>query len=308
MDLAVMIEGQDGLTWERWKRIARTVEDLGFAGLYRSDHYTNARPPEKDSLELWTSLTWLADNTDAIEFGPLVTPPSYRHPSMVARYAAAIDDLSGGRLHLGLGGGWQEREHTMFGLDLLEMGPRFRRFEESVQVIKALLQSDEPVDFSGEFYTLEQAILLPRPERDGGPPILIGGNGENKTLRYVARYADMWNGLYMKAERYGELNAILDDYLNEEGRRPADVHRSIMTGLTYHPDNAVLEQRIEKRGGIERLREAGVLVGGQEEVLEGLHDLADEGCQRVMVQWLHLDDMDGLTAFAEFALQDFPTE
>src|SRR5574341_1941350 len=115
LEIAIMIEGQNGLTWPRWQNIVRAVEDLGFAGLYRSDHFTNANPPDKESLELWVSLTWLAANTSRIEFGPLVTPFSFRHPALTARMAAAVDDLSGGRLTLGLGAGWQERrseEHT----------------------------------------------------------------------------------------------------------------------------------------------------------------------------------------------------
>lgn len=115
LEIAIMIEGQNGLNWPRWQRIVRLVEDLGFAGLYRSDHYTNASPPDLDSLELWVSLTWLAAHTKRIEFGPLVTPVSFRHPTMTARMAAAVDDLSGGRLTLGVGAGWQEREHTNYG-------------------------------------------------------------------------------------------------------------------------------------------------------------------------------------------------
>ena len=126
LEVAIMIEGQNGLNWPRWQRIAQAVEDLGFAGLYRSDHYTNANPPDLDSLELWVSLTWLASHTTRIEFGPLVTPVSFRHPTMTARMASAVDDLSGGRLTLGLGAGWQEREHSHFGWDLLDV-PRALR-------------------------------------------------------------------------------------------------------------------------------------------------------------------------------------
>ncbi|MFN2277441.1 MAG: LLM class flavin-dependent oxidoreductase, partial [Candidatus Promineifilaceae bacterium] len=103
MEVAIMIEGQNGLNWPRWKRLAMAVEALGFAGLYRSDHYTNMNPPDEDSLELWVSLTWLAGNSERIEFGPLVSPVSFRHPTMTARMASAVDDLSGGRLWLGLG-------------------------------------------------------------------------------------------------------------------------------------------------------------------------------------------------------------
>src|SRR5258708_37351476 len=144
MDLAIMVEGQDGLTWSRWERMAKAVEGLRFAGLYRSDHFTNASPPDTDSLELWTSLAWLASHTTRIEFGPLCTPTSFRHPTLTARMAAAVDDLSGGRLTPGLGAGWQEREHTAFGLDLLSLRAPFVRVEESPVVGAGLLGGDGP--------------------------------------------------------------------------------------------------------------------------------------------------------------------
>src|SRR5512136_1964449 len=152
MDIAIMIEGQNGLNWPRWQRIARAVESLGFAGLYRSDHFTNSSPPDLDSLELWTCLTWLATHTRRIEFGPLVSPVSFRDPRMTARIARDVDDLSGGRLTLGLGAGWQEREHTNFGYDLLGVPQRFARFQEGVQVVTRLLRSAEPVSFAGQYY------------------------------------------------------------------------------------------------------------------------------------------------------------
>ncbi|MGZ9223760.1 MAG: LLM class flavin-dependent oxidoreductase, partial [Anaerolineales bacterium] len=110
LEIAIMIEGQSGLNWPRWQKIVPLVEELGFVGLFRSDHFTNSRRTNLDSLELWTSLTWLADNTKRMEFGPLVTPFSFRHPVHTARMASAVDDLSGGRLVLGLGAGWNERE------------------------------------------------------------------------------------------------------------------------------------------------------------------------------------------------------
>jgi alkanesulfonate monooxygenase SsuD/methylene tetrahydromethanopterin reductase-like flavin-dependent oxidoreductase (luciferase family) len=167
MDIALMVEGQDGLTWPRWQRLARAAEDFGFAGLYRSDHYTNGGPPDKESLELWVALTWLASHTTRLAFGPIVSPVSFREPTMTARMAAAVDDLAGGRLQLGLGAGWQEREHQKFGFDLLEVGPRFARFEEGLEVISRLLRSDEPVSFAGDYYTLREAVLLPRPGAPG---------------------------------------------------------------------------------------------------------------------------------------------
>src|SRR6476659_7803915 len=110
--ISIMIEGQDGLTWPRWKRLAAEVESLGYAGLFRSDHFTNAGPPDKESLELVVSLTYLAASTERIHFGSLFAPFSFRHPALLARQAAAIDDLSDGRMILGLGAGWNEREHS----------------------------------------------------------------------------------------------------------------------------------------------------------------------------------------------------
>src|SRR5512133_3962851 len=145
LEIAVMIEGQNGLTWPRWQNIVRLAEDAGFAGLFRSDHFTNSNPPDLDSLELWTSLTWLASHTKRIEFGPLVTPFSFRHPVHTARMASAVNDLSGGRLVLGMGAGWNEREHTLFGFDLLDVDARFDRYRDGMEVVTRLLPSDSPV-------------------------------------------------------------------------------------------------------------------------------------------------------------------
>jgi alkanesulfonate monooxygenase SsuD/methylene tetrahydromethanopterin reductase-like flavin-dependent oxidoreductase (luciferase family) len=168
IDVALMLEGQNGLTWSRWQQMAQAAEDLGFTGLYRSDHYTNANPPDKDSLELWVSLTWLASHTERIEFGSLVSPVSFRQPTMTARMAAAVDDLSNGRFTLGLGAGWQEREHHNYSWDLLDVPQRFKRFEEGLQIITQLLNSDDPFDFAGDYYQVYEGILLPRPQRPGG--------------------------------------------------------------------------------------------------------------------------------------------
>lgn len=296
-----MIEGQDGLNWPRWQRIARMVEELGFVGLYRSDHYTNANPPDKDSLELWVSLTWLASHTSRLEFGPLVSPVSFRHPTMTARMASAVDDLSGGRMTLGLGAGWQVREHHNYGWDLLDVPDRFNRLEEGLEVVTRLLKSDEPVDFSGRYYRLHEARLLPRPQRPGGPPILIGGNGRRYALPLVARYADEWNGVLIPAARFAELNAHLDELLEQNGRSPGDVRRSLMTNIVFGRTDAELKEKLEGRTAAERL-EIGWVVGTPSAVKEQLAELAEAGVQRVMLQWLALDDLERLEALAEAVL------
>lgn len=298
IELAIMLEGQNGLNWPRWQKIAQTVEDLGFVGLYRSDHYTNARPPDRDSLELWVSLTWLAGNTERLEFGPLVSPVSFRDPTMTARMAAAVDDLSGGRLHLGLGAGWQEREHHNYGWDLLEVGPRMDRFEEGLEVITRLLSSDEPVEFQGTYYELHDAILLPRPAaRPNGPSILIGGNGPKRTLPLVARFATEWNAVFIPPAKIKELNARLDELLAGEGREPEEVRRSLMTGTIFGRDQAELDKILaESNRSADELRERGMLVGTANEIVEQLGSIAEAGIYRVMLQWLDLDGLDRLEA------------
>jgi F420-dependent oxidoreductase-like protein len=301
MDIAIMIEGQNGLNWSRWQRIARAVEGLGFAGLYRSDHFTNANPPDLDSLELWTSLTWLATHTRCIEFGPLVSPASFRDPRVTARIARDVDDLSSGRLTLGLGAGWQEREHTHFGYDLLDVPKRFARFQEALEVITRLLCNDEPVSFTGQYYQLHEAILLPRPQRPGGPPILIGGDGLRRTLPLVARYADEWNAVFITAARFIELNAQLDQLLRTQGREPRDVRRSLMTGLVFGLDEDEVQRKLRGRNASE-LMERGLIVGTPTEVKRQLGRLAEAGSQRVMLQWLDLDDLAGLEALARAVL------
>jgi F420-dependent oxidoreductase-like protein len=303
MDIAIMLEGQNGLTWPRWQKIAAAVEGLGFAGLYRSDHFTNANPPDVESLELWTSLTWLASHTKRIEFGPLVSPMSFRHPALTARIAAAVDDLSGGRLTLGLGAGWQEREHRLFGFDLLPLKQRFDRFEEGLEVISRLLKSDEPVTFDGKYFQLREASLLPRPQRPGGPRILIGGNGQGRTLPLVARYADEWNAIFLPPQEYTRLSTRLDKLLQAQGREPPSVKRSMMTGLRFGRTRKELDEKLSARNQTaEELRKRGLIVGVGEEVKEQLAELEKAGVQRVMLQWLELDDLNGLSALAKVVL------
>jgi F420-dependent oxidoreductase-like protein len=300
MEVAIMLEGQNGLNWERWMRLATAVEDLGFVGLYRSDHYTNANPPDLDSLELWVSLTWLASHTRRIEFGPLVTPVSFRQPTMTARMAAAVDDLSNGRLILGLGAGWQEREHHNYGWDLRDVPERFARFEEGVIIIKHLLQNDTALDFDGHYYQLRDALMLPRPKRPGGPPILIGGNGLWRTLPVVARHASEWNGVFLTPKVYAERSQVLDELLGENGRQPHTVRRSLMTGCWFGKDDTAVQTKLNQRNlTLQQARERGLVVGTGSQIEEQLGEWATAGVQRIMLQWLDLDDMDGLEGLAK---------
>ncbi len=303
IEVALMLEGQDGLNWPRWKRMVEAAESLGFVGLYRSDHYTNANPPDKDSLELWVSLTWLAGNSKQIEFGPLVSPVSFRHPSMTARITRDIDDLSGGRLTLGLGAGWQEREHTNYGWDLLDVPGRFARFEEGLEVITKLFKNNSPSTFQGKYFQLKDASLLPRPGRGGGPPISIGGNGPRRTLPLAARFADEWNAVMISPAQFKERNGRLDELLAAEGRLPTSVRRSLMQGSVFGDNEAQLrEASLYFGSSLDELRTNGMLVGSASEIVDQLGAYSEAGVERVMVQWLSLDDLDLLAEFADKVL------
>jgi F420-dependent oxidoreductase-like protein len=306
-----MIEGQNGLTWSHWKQLVDEAEELGFAGLFRSDHFTNAQPPDKDSLEMMVSLAYLADHTRRIHFGPLVAPISMRHPTFLARQAAALDDLSGGRMILGVGAGWQEREHRLFGHELGDIPTRMQRFEEGLEVITRLLRSDEPVSYEGRFFQLDGATLLPRPQRPGGPSILIGGNGLKRTLPLAARYATIWNAIALSPQEFREHSVQLDTLLKAAGRQPREVKRTMMLTLFFGRDRAELEKRLAWRSSdrelanlplsqvIEKLASSGrALVGNTEQILTQIQAYSEVGVDELMLQWFDLDDLDGLRAFA----------
>jgi F420-dependent oxidoreductase-like protein len=310
--ISIMIEGQDGLTWPRWKRLAEEVDRLGYAGLFRSDHFTNSEPPDKESLELMVSLAYLANSTSHIHFGSLVAPFSFRDPAMLARQAAAIDDLSEGRLILGVGAGWNAREHNQFGYELGDVPTRMARLQEGLEVVTRLLHSDEPVTYAGRFYQLRGATLLPRPRRPGGPPIMIGGNGPKRTLPLAARYADIWNGVFIAPDEFRARSAALDELLAGTGRKPGDVRRTLMTAIFFGSDLAALDRQLESERAfrpelaatprdelIAIMRQRNVIVGTPEMVREQIAAYAQAGAEELMLQWLNQDDIEGLRALAE---------
>ena len=313
IDISLMIEGQNGLNWPRWQRLVIETEQLGFAGLFRSDHFTNGQGPLLDSLETIVSLSYLADHTQRIHFGPLVAPLSFRHPTLLARQAVALDDLSGGRMILGVGAGWQAREHAMFGHDLGDVPTRMARLEEGLRVLTLLLRNDEPTTYHGRFFQLQDALILPRPQRAGGPPLLIGGIGVKRTLPLVARYADIWNALMVTPDEFRALSAHLDGLLQAEGRPSSAVRRTLMTNITFAPDRQSLASKLkvsDAGAGSAQLDEAVAsmrasrknIVGTPEMVREQIAAYAEAGVQELMLQWLDLDDIEGLRALARTVL------
>ena len=314
--ISISIEGQDGLTWPRWKHLVTQVEALGFAGLYCSDHFVNDEPPDLDALEMVVALTYLADHSQRIRFGSLVAPLSFRHPTHLARQATALDDLSGGRMVLGVGAGWQEREHYVFGHYLGDVPTRARRLEEGLEVITRLLRSDEPVTYEGQFYQLHGATLLPRPQRPGGPPIMIGGSGMKRTLPLVARYADIWNGIFLTPEDFRERSTRLDILLHEAGRQPGSVKRTLMCPLYFFPTLDVFDQwrRNEDELADKSLDEVAEtlpnewfhpIVGTPDMVIQQIRAYADAGVEEIMLPWASdMDDIEELGVFAERVLPE----
>ncbi len=314
--VSICVEGQTGLTWPHWKRWVAMAERHGFAGLYRSDHFTMGMPPDEDSLETIVSLAYLADHTSRIRFGPLVAPVSFRDPVILARQAIALDDLSSGRMILGIGTGWIEREHTLFGYDLGDMNTRFARFEEALEVISQLLHNNEPVSYEGRFYQLREARLLPRPQRPGGPPILIGGSGPKRTLELAARYADIWNGTFMAPDVFRERSSRLDQLLLKYGRNPKDLKRTVAALCFFGHTEEVLARRVQRvREWDTELADASLeaviqtlqtgwnaVAGDAEAIVAQIQAYHRVGVEELMLSWFDVDDVDGAEALAEHVL------
>lgn len=297
MEVSIMIEGQQGLSWPRWQRLARAAEDLGYYGLFRSDHFVLPNGDYQDALETWVSFAWLASHTQRISFGPLVSPISFRNPSILAWQAAAIDSLAGGRLRVGVGAGWNELEHRSFGFHLGSLDERFARLEDGLNIIKQLTRSPEPTSYEGTEFSIENAMLIPRSPRADGPPLVIGGNGPKRTLPLVAKYADEWNAVFLDPAGIRERNALLDNLLIAEGRQPGDVKRTLMTRGLVARSEAELAEKVPAEK-LAEFRERGAVVGTPNEIVERLGHLAEAGVVGVQLQWLDLDDISGLELIA----------
>jgi len=302
--IGLMIEGQDGLNWDRWKRILTTAEETGYQSVFRSDHFIIGEP--KDSLELWTSLTYAATHTSRIEFGPLVTPVTFRHPSLNVRYATAVDDLSGGRLVYGMGAGWHEDEHTRWGIPFYDFPTRFEMLEDAIRLTHKLFTNEGEVSYDGKHFSLEGATLLPRPDKPGGPTLLVGGNGPKKTLPLVAEFAAEWNAVFIDQKTYKERTQRLNSLLEERGRKPGDVKRSLMTRVVYGKDDAALKARLDARGeNADELRGESIIVGTPSEIIDQLGQWVELGVERFMLQWLDMDEIDAIESMAETVLPHF---
>lgn len=309
--LGVMIEGQEGLTWDRWRTIVDTADRLNFDSVWRSDHlFSLSGPSDRDCIALWPSLMDVAFRNDRLTFGQLVSPVTFRHPVHLAIDAVAADELSNGRFMLGVGAGWNEPEHQAFGFPLPPLKQRMDRFEEALKVI-TLLWSGEKVSFDGEYYQLDGAQSRPLPTRATKVPMVIGGGGEKRTLRLVAEYADEWNVTGIPRDVYDHKLEVFKRHCDDVGRDPEEVRRSIMLGHLIGRNDTELRQRasrfreifesmadLEPDEIISRYKERGMLVGTPAEIVEEINLRGEQGVERIMLQTHDQTDMEALELFA----------
>ncbi len=299
MRIGLMVEGQNGLTWERWIHILHMAERLQFPTVMRSDHYFIGQ--QQDSLEAYLSFAVAARETSTIRFGPLVSPVTFRSPVDVGRMAAQIDQLSGGRFVMGVGAGWNEAEHQAYGINFPPVKERFDRLDEAIQVMQALW-GPGPASFEGKHYRLQGADCIPKPP-SGRPPILIGGSGEKRTLRLVAQYADEWNAVNVSPDAYAAKVQVLERHCEAVGRDPATIKRSMMTFAVIGPDPGSLDRATERMMGMwgapagtspadyrETLKKRAMIVGGKAEVLEACAKYSALGMHEIQFQHFNFDD------------------
>ncbi len=288
-----MIEGQEGLNWDRWRRICHDTDTLGFDSLRRSDHLVSLMgAPERDCIECWISLALAAEWTNRIEFGPMVSPMTFRHPAVLARMAASVDVLSGGRVILGVGAGWNENEHREFGIPFLTERQRFDLLEQGVRTMRETWSKSNP-----------KPIRNPM-------PLLMGGKGRKRTLPIVAREASEWNQSRLDTEMYKESREVLDACCRDIGRDPRSIRHSVMAGYIIGRDRSELRERASQVSQVVRDlkgmtpdevledRRSAWFVGTPEEIAEKMRQVSGLGVDLFMLQHFLLDDSDALSLLA----------
>jgi F420-dependent oxidoreductase-like protein len=299
MRVCLMIEGQEGVTWDDWVRLARLTELHGLEGLFRSDHYTAIIRPDADALDAWATLAGLAAITTRIRLGTMVSPVTFRHPSVLARMAVTVDHISGGRVEVGMGSGWYEREHEAHGFPFLDGKRRFELFVEQVEIV-VRSWTEERFDHDGFVYQLRDQQALPRPVQQPHPPLILGGGVKPRFAALAARYATEVNTLGASNDELRERKRELDRACAEAGRDPATLEFSVMTSCFLGGDPSEAIERVARflsiRGeeadakAMFEARRDRWLVGSVDEVAERLAGLHELGVTRVFLQHLSHDD------------------
>jgi F420-dependent oxidoreductase-like protein len=304
MEICLMIEGQEGVSWEQWLALARACERLGLHGLFRSDHYLSFdRPGERGTLDAWTTIAGLAAVTERIRLGTMVSPGTFRHPSVVAKSVVTADHVSGGRVELGMGAGWFEREHEAFGFPFPPASERFDILVEQVEIVHRLWDREESeVTFEGTYYRLDAVPALPKGVQEPHPPLILGGGAGQRAAALAARWADEYDVVYVDPDEARAARERLAASCEAIGREPDSLRLSLMTGAVVAADRRELERRVasvmEREGesgdvgdAIEAWR-ADRIVGTVDEVLARLAEYAQAGVQRVLLQHLVHEDLE----------------
>jgi len=297
--LRIFTEPQQGADYATLFRVAKTTEESGFDAFFRSDHYlkmgsATGLPGPSDA---WITLAGIARDTTRIRLGTLMTAATFRLPGPLAIEVANVDDMSGGRVDLGLGAGWYEREHHVYGIPFPSLKDRFDRFEEQLRIITGLWDTPEGETFSfvGKHYQLSDNPGLPKPR--SRPPIIVGGSGARRTPTLAARYADEFNVGFSSVERTKEVFDRLRTICKTEGRS-RELHLSTAQVACCGRDEAEVKRRAEAIGrDPAEMRENG-LAGTPSEVIEKIGRFADIGCSRVYLQMLDLSDLAHLELIA----------
>ncbi|QDY10051.1 LLM class F420-dependent oxidoreductase [Micromonospora sp. HM134] len=302
MELRIFTEPQQGATYDQLLTVARAAEDAGYGAFFRSDHYLamGSSTGEPGPTDAWTTLAGLARDTSRIRLGTLVTAATFRLPGPLAITVAQVDQMSGGRVELGIGAGWFADEHTAYGIPFPSVGERFDRLEEQLAVITGLWETPagERFDFAGKHYPVDNSPALPKPVQQPRPPILLGGKGPKRTPRLAARYADEFNLPFVSVDetvaQFGRVRAACA----EMGRDPGTLRWSNALVLCCGRDDAEVARRAAVIGREPaELRENG-LAGTPAEVVDKLGRYAEAGSERTYLQVLDLADLDHLELVA----------
>jgi alkanesulfonate monooxygenase SsuD/methylene tetrahydromethanopterin reductase-like flavin-dependent oxidoreductase (luciferase family) len=297
MRVALMIEGQEDVTWEDWVALAETCERCGVEALVRSDHYLSVSGAhERGALDAWATITALAARTSTLRLGTMVSPASFRHPSVLARMVTTADHVSGGRVELGLGTGWSEVEHTANGFPFLPMRDRMDVLAEQLEIIHDGHWGDGPFSFHGKHYTLDGLDARPKPLQRPHPPLIMGGMAGPRAARLAARYADEYNTFMPTPDQLVERRAAIVAACERAEREP--IPFSVMTTALIGADEADLARRAQDlatwRGepvDLAAVRDTWI-AGTVEQVVERLHAYREAGVQRIYLQHLVHRDLD----------------
>jgi F420-dependent oxidoreductase-like protein len=306
VDVCLMIEGQEGVSWPQWRALAEACEQHGIPTLFRSDHYLNldGQHPERGSLDAWGTLNALAAVTSTLRLGTLVSPASFRHPSVLGKLVVTADHVSGGRIDLGLGAGWHEREHEAYGFPFPPTGERVDVLEEQLEILMGTWGA-EPFTFRGNHYVLSGLDAQPKPVQQPHPPLIMGGSAGRRSVALAARFADEYNTPFPSLDDVRTRRSAIAQACEQAGREP--IPFSAMIGTVIGADEADLADRayrVAERIGSERdalLREppAGWVVATIDRAAEQFAAYRDAGLSRIMCQQLVHDDLDAVALLGE---------